>query len=242
MRKEFQPITTSTVPSSLDYDYFTKQYLVDIDSSFHGEIAHAFAFAQGAHAGKNRESGEPAFSHPLMCAIYVIELGFNQPNLIKATLLHDTPEDGTRYLKHTKMRIDQSRILAQNSKSDPITFSFSKYDLMCAEFDKETADIVQAVTRGPNMKQSTYTQRLRRGPSLARPVKGVDRLHNLRTLPLHDPNRVRRKIDETREDYMPIFEMAANDFPNSGERLYWLIDLELNRLEEGLTSPSPEQS
>src|SRR3989344_1345602 len=206
--KEFQPITTAVVPESLDYNYFAAKYLGDIDPDFHGEIAYAFTFAQNAHAGKKRESGEDYMSHPIMCAIYAVELGFTQPFLIEATLLHDTEEDGTRFLMRAQRRIYEARRRSLNFRGD--TPAFSKYDLMRTQFSVETADLVHVLTLGRGMKLTTYVQRLLRGPMLARPIKGFDRFHNLRTLPTTNPDRVRKKIDETREVYMPVFEMAAN--------------------------------
>ncbi len=242
--KEFQPITTATVPDSLDFDPFAKKYLGGIDLYAHGEIAYAFSVAKRAHAGKPRDTGGPYFEHPLMCTIYAIEVGFTQPSLLIATLLHDVQEDSLRYLITAEVTMEEVRRGDTGGvpKSELVNerLKYGNSILIAEEFGTSPAKIVHALTKSKGMSERTHVEKIRKGPAPCRPVKGFDRLHNLRTLPSDNPNRIRRKVDETRELFMPLFEMGAKDFPGPGERLLWLINLELERLEAGLREPTPE--
>jgi GTP diphosphokinase / guanosine-3',5'-bis(diphosphate) 3'-diphosphatase len=52
----------------------------------------AYAFAQQAHEGQTRKSGEPFVHHPIEVALILAELHLDTATL-KAALLHDTVED-----------------------------------------------------------------------------------------------------------------------------------------------------
>ena len=55
-------------------------------------IERAYYFAQKAHEGQKRESGEPYFTHPCAVATILLELGMDAET-ITAALLHDVLED-----------------------------------------------------------------------------------------------------------------------------------------------------
>ena len=55
-------------------------------------IARAWRFAEKAHEGQKRQSGEPYFLHPNYVASILTELMIDPPT-IAASLLHDTVED-----------------------------------------------------------------------------------------------------------------------------------------------------
>src|SRR2546428_5977690 len=55
-------------------------------------VATAYAFADEAHAGQQRKSGEPYVSHPLNVAMLVADLRMDV-NTLQAALLHDVVED-----------------------------------------------------------------------------------------------------------------------------------------------------
>ncbi|HAM16709.1 MAG TPA: GTP pyrophosphokinase, partial [Eggerthellaceae bacterium] len=72
-------------------------YLQDMCSTYLGEdeenmLAEAFAFADAAHAGQKRKSGEPFIAHPVEVAIILASLHMDAET-IAAALLHDTIED-----------------------------------------------------------------------------------------------------------------------------------------------------
>ena len=55
-------------------------------------VERAYAFAEKAHQGQVRRSGEPYFSHPVHVASILVELQLDAPS-VAASLLHDTVDD-----------------------------------------------------------------------------------------------------------------------------------------------------
>jgi GTP diphosphokinase / guanosine-3',5'-bis(diphosphate) 3'-diphosphatase len=55
-------------------------------------IIHAYKYAETAHEGQKRASGEPYITHCVAVAIILAELQV-QPIVVTAALLHDTVED-----------------------------------------------------------------------------------------------------------------------------------------------------
>ena len=56
------------------------------------EVTAAYDFAEGAHSGQKRLSGEPFFEHPKQTALFLADLKLDA-NTISAALLHDVIED-----------------------------------------------------------------------------------------------------------------------------------------------------
>ncbi|MDO9122766.1 MAG: HD domain-containing protein, partial [Anaerolineaceae bacterium] len=55
-------------------------------------ITHAYKYAENAHEGQKRASGEPYITHCVAVAIILAEMQV-QPIVVSAALLHDTVED-----------------------------------------------------------------------------------------------------------------------------------------------------
>ena len=55
-------------------------------------VAKAYSFAEKAHAGQNRLSGEAFFEHPKQTALFLADLRLDA-NALSAALLHDVLED-----------------------------------------------------------------------------------------------------------------------------------------------------
>ncbi len=143
----------------------------------------AYDFAQNAHEGQKRQSGEPYIQHSLHTAFTLAQIKTDL-NTIIAGLLHDVPED-------TK------RTLAEVEKN----------------FGKEVASLVRGITKLSKIKYrgvERYVESLRK-MFLAMAsdlrvilIKFADRLHNLRTLDALPPEKQERIARETLEIYAPI--------------------------------------
>lgn len=148
-------------------------------------IREAYAFAEAAHAGQLRRSGDPYITHSLHAAKILSETGMDATTIM-AGLLHDVPED-------TPITIDQVR----------------------EKFGEDVATIVQGITKLGKIKlreskEEYYLENLRRMfLAMAQDIRVVivklaDRLHNMRTLE-HVPQEKQKRIAlETFEIYGPI--------------------------------------
>ena len=74
--------------SADDLIYAIKEYNPSTNA---GLIEKAYHFGLNAHAGQERKSGEPFFSHPVQVAKILSELKLDDASIITA-LLHDTIE------------------------------------------------------------------------------------------------------------------------------------------------------
>lgn len=146
-------------------------------------IEKAYEFAQAAHEGQERYSGEPYFIHPAATAKILAEYGMDATT-IAAGLLHDVIEDG----KASREEIER-------------------------EFGKELLFIVDGVTklgthkyRGAERHAESLRRLLVATASDIRVliVKLADRYHNMQTL-AHVPTHKQQRIAiETLEIYAPI--------------------------------------
>lgn len=146
-------------------------------------IEQAYEFANNAHHGQLRKSGEPYLQHPLQTALTLIEMKLDQPAIV-AGLLHDVPEDTTYNLVEIEKR-----------------------------FGPEVAKLVSGITKLGKIKYrgiERYAENLRKMfISMAEDVRVVlikmaDRLHNLRTIESLPPDKQRRIAREVLEIYTPI--------------------------------------
>lgn len=146
-------------------------------------VEKAYAFAQAAHEGHKRYSGEPYIIHPAAVAKHLAELGMDA-RTVAAALLHDAIED-----------------------TDATPESVE------AEFGPEVLFLVDGVTKlGKHKYQGgeRHAESLRRllvataSDVRVLIIKLADRYHNMTTLE-HVPEHKRRRIAlETLEIYAPI--------------------------------------
>lgn len=158
----------------------TRQYYDKADLDL---IQLAYEYAEEAHKGQTRLSGEPYFNHALATAQTLAEWRM-PPDIIIAGLLHDVPED-------------TNRPLADIEKN----------------FGKEIASLVARVTKLGKVQYrgvERYIENLRKMfLAIAQDVrvlfiKFADRLHNLSDLE-HVPEQKRRRIAlESMEIYAAI--------------------------------------
>lgn len=146
-------------------------------------ITHAYTYAEKAHAGQFRKSGDPYFLHVAQTGYYLAELGMS-PTVISAGLLHDTVED----TEVTEKDIER-------------------------EFGPEILCLVQAVTKLGTVKYKGIernVENLRKFfVSMAQDfrvliIKLADRLHNVETLEHVRPDKQKRIALETLEIYAPL--------------------------------------
>lgn len=162
-----------------------KQVKVPLTPQRRDLIVKAFEFAQKAHQGQKRKSGEEYFSHCVATANILASIGMGSKT-IAAGLLHDVPED------------------------TPITLAEIK-----KEFGEDVHNLVEGITKLGKIKlketKEEYLIENLRKMFLAMAadirvviIKLADRLHNMRTLEFNLPEKRPRIARETMEIYVPI--------------------------------------
>ncbi len=143
----------------------------------------AYDYAEQAHQGQKRKSGEPYINHSLETALTLAKMGLDQDSII-AALLHDVPED-TNY---SLVEIEKN-------------------------FGPEVAKLVAGITKLGIIKyrgMEKYAENLRKMfVSMAQDIriiliKMADRLHNLKTLDSLPAEKQKRIAQESLEIYAPI--------------------------------------
>jgi len=143
----------------------------------------AYEFAEKAHQGQTRKSGELYIQHPLHTAFVLAEIRSDLPTVV-AGILHDVPED-------TEITLDDIK----------------------KNFGEEIATLVAGITKLGKIKYrgvERYRENLRKMfVAMADDlriiyIKFADRLHNLRTIESLPENKRERIAKETLEIYAPI--------------------------------------
>ncbi len=146
-------------------------------------IMRAYKFAEKAHRGQTRKSGEPYIEHPLHTALNLIQIRADLSTIV-AGILHDVPEDTEYTIEDVKNN-----------------------------FGDDVANLVEGITKLGKIKYrgiERYRENLRKmfiamvGDIRIMYIKFCDRLHNLRTLDSLPENKQQRIAQETLEIYAPI--------------------------------------
>jgi len=158
-------------------------------------VEEAYRFAEKAHEGQLRESGEPYLEHPLQVAITLADLQMDS-GALAASLLHDVCED--------------------------CGISLSEIE---AKFSAEVAKLVDGVTKLSQLslqlpegvaRKSSAADSQQQAESLRKMlvamaedlrvvfIKLADRLHNMRTLSALPEEKQRHIAHETMEIYAPL--------------------------------------
>lgn len=146
-------------------------------------VEHAYNFAESAHRGQKRTTGDDYIVHSLHTAKTLAELKLPLP-IVVAGLLHDVPED-------TKLTLDEIR----------------------QEFGTDIAEMVEGITKLSRVKYrgiDRYLENLRKMfVAMAEDIRVIlikfaDRLHNLQSLYVLPADKQKRIALETLEIYAPI--------------------------------------
>jgi GTP pyrophosphokinase len=147
-------------------------------------VEKAYVYSAKVHQGQVRLSGLPYLSHPLEVAYILTEMKMDVTSIV-AGLLHDTLED-----------------------------TDAKYSEIERLFGKDTADIVDGVTKISKMQFDS--SEVRQAENMRKMilamttdirvimVKLADRLHNMRTLGFHSPEKRQLIARETLDIYAPL--------------------------------------
>jgi len=148
------------------------------------EVYRAYLYGAEAHAGQQRQSGEPYIYHPIAVARILAELRMDHKCLV-AAMLHDVLEDTGKPKSELAALFDDevAELVDGVSKLTQIDFP-SRAEAQAANFRK----MMLAMTRDIRVIL----------------IKLADRLHNMRTLGVMAPEKRRRISRETLEIYAPI--------------------------------------
>ncbi len=147
-------------------------------------IQKAYEFAEQAHHGQLRKSGEPYIHHPLAVAEILVNMQMDFTSII-AALLHDVVEDTTISLESVEEHFGKTcaMIVDGLTKLEKIQFK-SKEEQQNENYRKMFVAMAQDLR--------------------VILIKLADRLHNMRTLKFQSEENQRRIADETLEIFCPI--------------------------------------
>ncbi|MFB1012013.1 MAG: HD domain-containing protein [Thiopseudomonas sp.] len=147
-------------------------------------VRRAYYYAEQAHDGQLRSSGDHYITHPLAVATILAEMHMDHQSLM-AAMLHDVIED---------TGIPKEALVAQ--------------------FGESVAEMVDGVSKLTQMKFGTKAEAQaenfqKMAMAMARDIRVIlvklaDRLHNMRTLGALNAEKRRRIAKETLESYAPI--------------------------------------
>lgn len=147
-------------------------------------VKRAYFYAEQAHTGQLRRSGEPYVTHPLEVATILAGMHMDHQSLM-AAMLHDVIEDTTI----TK-------------------------EALAEQFGEPVAELVDGVSKLTQFEFETQAQKQaenfqKMALAMAKDIRVIlvklaDRLHNMRTLGALHPEKKRRIAKETLEIYAPI--------------------------------------
>ncbi|OMF31701.1 (p)ppGpp synthetase [Paenibacillus sp. FSL H8-0548] len=147
-------------------------------------IQEAYVFAEKAHHGQVRKSGEPYILHPVAVADILVDMQMDVLSII-AALLHDVVEDTTVDLQMVRAKFGETCAMLVDglTKLEKIQFR-SKEEQQNENYRKMFVAMAQDIR--------------------VILIKLADRLHNMRTLKFQSEEAQRRIAYETLEIFCPI--------------------------------------
>lgn len=176
--------TDNVVEAYQSYDELVQNISLSGKDYDMAAIEKAYLFANKAHAGQTRKSGEPYIVHPISVANILVQLGMDTDSVV-AALLHDVVED----TPVTSEEIERT-------------------------FGGTIAQIIDGLTKlskmGFKTKEEHQAENVRRMLIASNKdirvliIKLADRLNNMRTLSAMFPQKQRDIARETMEIYAPL--------------------------------------
>tara|TARA_Y100000590_G_scaffold203750_2_gene231179 strand:+ start:1871 stop:4066 length:2196 start_codon:yes stop_codon:yes gene_type:complete len=154
-------------------------------------IRDAYDFANRAHTGQNRLSGEPYIEHPLNTSLFLAELHMDSTTLA-AALLHDVVEDCDVKLDDLSQKFGPE----VTKLVDGVT-KLNKIDALNASGLEHTHGHSQAESLRKMLVAMAQDIRVVL-------IKLADRLHNLKTLNVHPRDKRETIARETLDIYAPL--------------------------------------
>ncbi|AMO54431.1 (p)ppGpp synthetase [Endozoicomonas montiporae] len=147
-------------------------------------VRRAYYYAEQAHDGQIRRSGEPYITHPLEVAAILADMHMDHHSLM-AAMLHDVIED---------TGIEKSAIVQQ-------------FGEIVAELVDGVSKLTHMHFENKTLAQAENFQKM--ALAMAKDIRVIlvklsDRLHNMRTLGVLRPDKRRRIARETLDIYVPI--------------------------------------
>ena len=144
----------------------------------------AYEYADAAHAGQCRSSGEPYIIHPVGVAEILAELGMDTPTLV-AALLHDVVEDTDLTVRTVSTEFGETAGALVNGVTK--------------------LDRLQVKSKAEQQAESLRKMLIAMAEDLrVLLIKLADRLHNMRTLHHLAPPKQQRIAEETLAIYAPL--------------------------------------
>lgn len=175
--------TRIKIPEKITVDDLTKMIRTYCTQKDVELIRLAYDFANNAHEGQTRQSGEPYIEHPLKAAYILAQMQIDV-NIVVAAILHDIPED-------TEITLEEIE----------------------KKFGSDIANMIKGITKLGKIKYrgvERYIENLRKMfVAMAEDVrvmiiKFADRIHNLSTLEALPEKKRFRIALESLEIYAPI--------------------------------------
>ena len=156
-------------------------------------VEKAYIYAEDAHRGQMRKSGEPFITHPLQTALVLADLKLD-PGALSAALLHDVVEDS-------------DDILVQDIRDQ---FGEEIARLVDGVTKLTEAEVVASGRSADALAGHAQAETIRKMMmAMARDIRVVliklaDRLHNMRTIEYLSPAKRIEKAQETLHIYAPL--------------------------------------
>ncbi len=152
-------------------------------------VEDAYNFAEKAHEGEVRKSGEPYLEHPLQVALTLAQLQFDARSLA-ASLLHDVPENCGIPISEIKAKFgpEIAKLVDATTKLGKLTLKAPEDTAIREQQAENLRKMLVAMAEDLRVVF----------------IKLADRLHNMQTLQALSPEKQQSIAKETLEIYAPL--------------------------------------